>query len=287
MRALFLPWLLALGACDPQIVDAVERGDVEAAAGESGSGGESGAGGDTGTAGAAGASDATLRDDALLHRYSFDGTGTQVTDSKGGAHGEAIACQLLGDGGLALAGPGSGQYVDLPDGLISGLGDATIEAWITWNGGVPWQRVFDFGDYFLTNNYAYGSTYLFLTPKGVDDLGVLRVGYSLSGAGSPEVLIDGPEALPSGVQIYLGVVVDDSHDELRLYRDAALVGSVAFTGKLSDINDVNDWLGRSQFQADGEFGGTLHEVRIYDAALNTAEIEVSYEAGPDAVFPTP
>jgi hypothetical protein len=36
-------------------------------------------------------------------------------------------------------------YGDLPNGLISGLTDVTIEAWYTLNGTNNWQRVFDFG----------------------------------------------------------------------------------------------------------------------------------------------
>ncbi len=287
-------WLLLIpfAACEPQVVDAVERAD-SSAAGDAGSSGEAGAGaeggapgGEAGAAGAAGTGDATLRDDALLHRYSFNGTGTLIVDSKGGAHGATVGCELDGSGSLVLAGPGSGQYAELPDGLISGLGDATIEAWVTWSGGVAWQRVFDFGDYFLTNNFAYGQSYLFLTPMALDS-GLLRAGYSLAGAGGPETVVDAAEVLAANVQSYLGVVVDDTRDELRLYRDGVRVGVVTLTGKLADINDVNDWLGRSQFQADGEFGGSIHEFRIYDAALNDAEIGVSYEAGPDAVFPTP
>src|SRR6266576_3622315 len=33
---------------------------------------------------------------ALVHRYSFDGTGTVVTDSIGAAHGTAVGAQLTG-----------------------------------------------------------------------------------------------------------------------------------------------------------------------------------------------
>src|SRR5690242_13768932 len=52
---------------------------------------------------------------ALIHRYSFGGDGIQVVDSKGAAHGEAVAAMLAGDGSLPLLGERSGEYVNLPN----------------------------------------------------------------------------------------------------------------------------------------------------------------------------
>ncbi len=74
---------------------------------------------------------------------------------------------------------------------------------------------------------------------------------------------------------------------MSLYLNGALENQVAFFDKLSGLNDVNNWLGKSQFGTDAEFGGTIHEFRIYDAALDAAEIKVSFDAGPQAVFPAP
>ena len=79
---------------------------------------------------------------ALLHRYSFDGTGTAVTDSVGAAHGTVVNAQLSGSGTVVLGGGTTDQYVDLPNGIVSSLTNATFEAWITWDGGNGWQRVF-------------------------------------------------------------------------------------------------------------------------------------------------
>jgi hypothetical protein len=70
-----------------------------------------------------------------------------------------------------------------------------------------------------------------------------------------------------------------------LYRDGALRATDGFRGALSDINDVNAWLGRSQFEVDAWFSGTFHEFRIYNAALTEAQISASFEAGPDATLP--
>ena len=53
---------------------------------------------------------------------------------------------------------------------------------------------------------------------------------------------------------------------------------------LTVINDINNWLGRSQFIADAELQGTYYEFRIYSGALTPELIDISYLGGPDAVF---
>jgi hypothetical protein len=222
--------------------------------------------------------------DALVHRYRFDGTGTTVTDSRGGQNGMVVNAQLSGAGKLDLAGGTSDQYVDLPNGLVSGLTDATFEVWVTWSGGGSWQRIFDFGD---NNNATEGSqgtgrSYLFLTPSVATSM-TLRLAYSLNGSGS-ETQINASAALPTGGVHHIAVVIDDTNDRMLLYLDGALAGSVALTGSLSSIHDINNWLGRSQYSSDPELAGSLHELRIYGAALSAEQIALSRSAGPDPAF---
>ena len=243
-------------------------------------------------AGAGGApiiSEPTLRGDALLHRYSFDGAGTRALDSKGAAHGELIATQLSNQGFVHLDAPDAPdtnrQYVDLPNGLISGLTNATFEVWVTWDGGGDWQRIFDFGEDSsgVEGAQSSGRSYLFLSPHGSGDF--LRVVYK-----SPmirEIIIDVHPALPPAKPAHLAVVFDDRHDLMSVYVNAVLSGMVELDSKLSQIHDVNDWLGRSQFAADGPFTGSIDEFRIYDVALSAAEIQKSFDSGPDVVFPEP
>jgi hypothetical protein len=53
---------------------------------------------------------------------------------------------------------------------------------------------------------------------------------------------------------------------------------------LSVINDINNWLGRSQFIADAELQATYNEFRIYSGALTPELIAISKLGGPNAVF---
>src|SRR5690606_26232978 len=74
--------------------------------------------------------------------------GVALIDSIGGANGTVIgAGAALTGSGLELPGGPStdAPYVDLPNGILSSLTDATLEAWLTLDGSQTWSRVFDFG----------------------------------------------------------------------------------------------------------------------------------------------
>lgn len=226
--------------------------------------------------------------DKLIHRYDFEGSGTAVTDRVGTSHGvlkNASLSKLSGKGVVLFGGGTSGAYVDLPNRLLSSLTNATLEAWVTWGGGAAWQRVFDFGDSNNAtpeNNPGLGKTYLMLTPAGSG--GHATLGFSLTGnASGQELDLAAPTALPMSLAQVV-VVVSDTDNELRLYMDGKKVGVVAWTSALSAINDVNAWLGRSQYDHDPELSAVFHEFRMYGAALNDAEIASSFAGGPDPVF---
>jgi hypothetical protein len=224
----------------------------------------------------------------LLHRYDFEGSGAVVEDRVGtedGALKGASLSKLDGAGVAVLGGGSAGAYVDLPNGLLSSLTNATLESWVTWGGGAAWQRVFDFGDSTNAtpeNNPALGNTYLMFTPRS--GAGVATAGFSLVGnASGQEQDVAAAAALPTTLT-HVVVVAAASDSKLRLYIDGKKIGETAWSGPLSDINDVNAWLGRSQYTADPEFGGVFHEFRVYGAALSDAEIASSFTAGPDPSF---
>src|SRR5258705_4642612 len=83
---------------------------------------------------------------ALVHRYSFAGTGTVVTDSIGVAHGTAVGAQLIGTGGLGLAGGTTQEDVALPNGIIHPPIDAPLQDWLTLDGGARLPKRLAFRD---------------------------------------------------------------------------------------------------------------------------------------------
>jgi len=297
--------LLFASACGSQVVDAVDppttggtagvggsigvgaSGGVGAggSAGTPGIGGTAGDGGTIGEGGAPAGPGTCAGSQSLVHRYTFDGTGTVVTDSKGGPDGAVVGAMLTGDGAVTLAGRMSGQYVDLPNGILSALDSTTIEAWLTWSGGYEWQRIFDFGDdqTGVEGSQGSGSTYLFLTPRITDDGGALvRVAYQRTSY--PEVQLDATRTLPMGTLTHVAVTFDAQTETLAVYIDGQLENALVMNAvpiRLSMINDINNWLGRSQYAADPDLGATIEEFRIYARALDATELAASFDAGPN------
>lgn len=225
---------------------------------------------------------------SLIHRYSFDGIGTQVVDSRYSAHGVLVGTELPGTGQLPLAGERSAQYVTLPMGVVSGLGDATFEAWLSWDGGAPWQRIFDFGSSSAGEGVAgkTGVSYLFFATSSSADTrlkptGTPRLVYSQNGVDDEEVCIV-PDPFPIGTSTHVAAVIDGAAHEMLLYRDGELVADCALARPLSAISDVNNWLGHSNYVADVDLSATYDEFRIYGAALTATELRASFAAGPDA-----
>ena len=257
--------------------------------GGSGSGGVAGSGGSAGTSTASGgqsgsgscSSDCQALKTAIKHRYSFSGTGTTITDSVGKAAGKAVNATLSGSGTLKLAGGTSDTYVDLPNGIISTLTDATFEVWLTWNGGNAWQRIFDFGSSLKgEDTQSGGATYLFLSASSWASQ--MRTAYSIGGI-SAETGVESISTLPVGSPAHLTVVFDDTHNQLSLYMDGAFNVAVGLDAHLSALQDVNNWIGRSQY-ADPALSATLDEFRIYGAALTADQILLSHKSGPNPSF---
>jgi hypothetical protein len=230
----------------------------------------------------------------LAHRYSFNGSGTVATDSIAMANGTIMggsnanmsggSVSLTGDLGSRYTSEG---YVSLPSDLLNPLVSATFEVWLTWrgtgsSGSTTWQRIFDFGDQVTSGSELVGKTYLFLTARAPGS-GFPRAAFSPNGSAN-ETIVTATQAIALNTQTHLAVVVDDANDNIVLYLNGSLAGSVAWTGALTSINDVNAWLGRSNYGVDPELNGILHEFRIYRVALNAAQVGTSYAAGPDPAF---
>jgi Concanavalin A-like lectin/glucanases superfamily len=221
---------------------------------------------------------------ALVHRYRFLGSGTQATDSVGTAHGKIVNTTLSGSGTVVLAGGTSDQYVDLPNDLVHTLGNATFEAWITWQGGNAWQRIFDFGDEQTQteNAQGIGRSYLFVSATLGGANGMMRCAYQK--AGSTETIVSSVKSLPTGAMSHVAVVANDQNNKLAIYLNGSLESEATWNDSLSSIHDINVWLGRSQYAVDPELGATYHEFRIYSVALTAAQLALSAQAGPDPAF---
>jgi cytochrome c len=218
----------------------------------------------------------------LAHRYSFSepAGATTAADSVGTAHGTVLGgAAFTGTGKLNFL--GSNGYVNLPNGLVSGLTNVTFEAWVTWNGGGNWQRIFDFGSNNNgENSQGTGLTYLMLTPQS--DSGVLRFAISTNSSGG-EMATIWTNALPVGQQINLAVTYDFVAQTTTLYVNGLRAATGPAIIPLSAIADVNVWFGRSNWP-DPYFNGSMDEFRIYNGVLSDAAVAASFGTGPDALL---
>ena len=279
-RSLPLFLTVTLLACGPQSIDAVSCEKEPCLKAGAGGAGNSSGNGRPVEAGAGG-----VLAGALIHRYSFDASpdSIELVDSVRGRSGALVgAVYGVGEaaGTVLLAGKDSNQYVDLPNHLLDGLKDVTLEAWVIWAGGGTWQRIFDFGE---DETGVDGSrtgrprSYVFLACNPEP-----RFAFEQPPARSAEIVMTGATPFPTASLTHVAVVINETEQQAALFVDGRETASTLFSATLSDVYDVNNWLGRSQYIADPGFEGSFSEFRIYDRALSATELATSFESGPDA-----
>lgn len=217
---------------------------------------------------------------ALVHRYSFSGTGSAIVDVVAGANGMASGAVLDGSGVLGF--DGDDDFVDLPAGLISSLPNATFEVWFVWQGGASWQRLFEFGDTDFLNDPV---SYLYVTPQAGGTIpSEISLGAGLRHLTGGDRQLRTTEVTALGVLNHVVLTADDVGNRLTLYKNGQWVAQRDTEVRLSGIRDDTNRLGRSLFPDDPYFAGEITEFRIYAEVLTPTLIEASYTLGPDVVF---
>jgi len=249
---------------------------------------------------------------AMIHRYSFNESpgSTNVTDSVGTANGYIMQIDADANGvpdgnpvtfdGSQATLDGTGGYIDLPSGLVSGLTNVTFEMWTSWGGpaGDFWQRFFDFGA--ITNvggagglkdtngtmrGSAYqGHKYMFLTPCAG---GSTNMRFAVTDAGNPEErpVLNDILPFPTFAEVHVAVTYGSDCSGGRLFYngvefDSKYVDPASFI-PLSAVLDTNCWLGRSVWGADPMFAGYFNEFRMHGDLLTQQQLMASANGGPD------
>ncbi len=203
---------------------------------------------------------------------AYDSSGNQ---NHGVVYGDAVWQPKAGVLRGALSFDGVDDYVELPiGGLVSQLTSCSIMSWVNWSGEYSWQRVFDFG--------SGGDANMFLTPlsgEGCESTRPydMRFAITLGGGCSEEracALED--QGLPRDGWHHVVVTIDADEGVATLYLDGEPVGENAeMTLTPSDLGvTTQNWLGRSQYESDSLYAGSLDDFRIYNRALSQAEIQV-------------
>ncbi len=262
---------------------------------------------------------ATPSDATLVNRWSFDEpagaatAGTMLIDTVSGTPMEVRGNGATFDGDrIVLPGTTNGNlpdasisaYLNLPNGIVSSKASITVEIWAAPITFQPWQLMFDFGRMTIAGDgagapgewtgttpanapYSETSDGLALLFNRDTNINTQRQGNRIDG-GTP-LYLDTNLATTLGTTYHYVVTFTDTPGggDVAWYRNGTLAasGSVAFN--LGDIEDVNNWLGRSQWSVLPCANASYEEVRLYDHPLSPAEVAASYAAGPDATFAPP
>ena len=258
--------------------------------------------------------------DRLTHRWSFNeagtaGPGTVIPDLIQAAPAviRGVGASLDGSS-IELPGDTNGQrppasiaaYLDLPNGLISQHPDLTLEIWATIETNRTWQRLFDFGRMDIagdglgapgevtgTGNFSPGGTsardQFILAVSRDGSLGQQRFSARLDAGG--EEFADTSLSTSIGVRYHYVATFQSgvgsqsaTGGRMSFYRNGTLEATRDVPFRLTELDDVNNWLGRSQWSGDSNSAIRYDEVRLHDYSLNPTQIAASRDAGPDSVI---
>jgi hypothetical protein len=219
--------------------------------------------------------------DMLMVDYEFeDGTGAMVTDSARGLNATLsnpamwTANGRNGKGIAMTAAIPASQYVSLPDGILTTTNDFTITAWVKLTSNPIWARVYDIGNglpdpanrfmYLTLNGFAPGTT----TADGVH-------ADSYGGTPSNESVVATYTFMP--VNVWKHIAVTGSGGQRKLYIDgfpaATLDNGPAIAPQEMEPISPQSWIGKSRFDSDSGFSGSIDEFRIYSRVLTASEIQ--------------
>ena len=202
----------------------------------------------------------------LLVRLKFDETsGTTAADASGnGNTGTTVNSPTWISGqfnnAINLTNTSS-QYVTMPTGVVTGVDDFTVSAWVKMTSLATWARLFDLGT---------GTTnYMFLAPQGPT---ANRIRFAIRTPSVSEQQINSTINTPVGAWFHVAVTLTGSTG--RLYINGVEAGSnTGMTLKPSSLGTTNlNYLGKSQFSADSYLNGAIDDFRIYGRAFSATEI---------------
>jgi alpha-L-arabinofuranosidase len=169
--------------------------------------------------------------------------------------------RVAGQFGNAVELDGLTQYARLPAGIVGALHDFTIAAWVKPQAIETWARMFDFGSSTDVN--------MFLT---VSAGSAPRFAITTSGNGN-EQRLSGTAPLPVNEWAHLAVTVTCTTGTLYV-NGVPVATSPDMTLNPSSLGaTTNNWIGKSQYDAEPLLNAAVDEFQIYDRGLSQPEVQ--------------
>lgn len=189
----------------------------------------------------------------LIHRYTFDDSpdGVTVPDIVGGADGTLVnrtGAAVIADGQVTMGNngtqtnnSGTGDYIDLPNGIVSTLTQMTIQCWATYTDDslAIWGRVFSFGTSDGGEDASpsgSGTGYFTVQPNRAGNDAGAEIHAQGSGS-SASIVLNGRSPLHEEVQYTY--VQDDIAHRVRFYINGTLQGTMSSEG-IMELNQLID-----------------------------------------------
>ncbi|HEY1789947.1 MAG TPA: LamG-like jellyroll fold domain-containing protein [Verrucomicrobiae bacterium] len=208
----------------------------------------------------------------LTHRYSFT---SDASDSVGGANGSLQGAATISSGQLQLTG-NTGDYLELPAGLLQGYNAVTVDAWVNLNSPNNWARLWEFND----GTFGNTENELYFSPGWNPDPTTANF-YNAGFPWGNSVYTPGPLGNES---VHLTCEYGDGWVEV--YTNAILMGSIGgVVAPASSAGTNFSSIGYSPY-GDPGVNGSVDEFRIYNGILAPEEIQASQVLGPNTALST-
>jgi hypothetical protein len=217
-----------------------------------------------------------------IHQWRFNEVGGSVLkdeDCGSDAHiidvGNSNAVVLNGSVYVNGGAKDSSDYIKLPDNILSGLANTTIEIWASNESTTAWARIFDFGS--STNDFLMMSWTRFDIPN------TDRVQW-VSTSSSGFITDDSVGNYGLNTQRHIVITIEDLIpgviSRAYWYVDGVYKGLGTMNGILADIGQSNNFLARSKFP-DPTANVQYDEVNIYNGIMTDDKVMQRYLEGPN------
>ncbi|MCU4157440.1 T9SS type A sorting domain-containing protein [Carboxylicivirga sp. A043] len=203
--------------------------------------------------------------DHLIAHYPFNGNANDESGEEhhGTVYGASLASDRNGNTNQAYQFDGVDDYIDLGDWINGGA--TTITFWARWEAFHNYSRVVDLAngsssDNIVVSNYQQGNR-LFCQI------------YSTS----TRNLTSTDNIITQGQWDFYAISVDET-GHFKMYKNATLVDENISGVMPRELLRTEQFIGRSNFSQDGYFQGYIDDVRIYNKAIETSDINTVYNA---------